>query len=167
MSRRLAVIAAMGTNRVIGKDGQLPWRLPEDLKRFKALTLGHPVIMGRKTHQSIGRPLPGRRNIVVSRQAGLALAGCEVAGSLEAALALLPDDGPLPFVIGGEAIYRAALPLASELLLTLVPAAPEGDVRFPELASGVWEEVERTLGAEGVAFVTLRRAARGTPAPPG
>jgi len=159
MSAPLALIAAVGTNRVIGVDGHLPWRLPEDLKRFKALTLGHPVIMGRKTHESIGRPLPGRRNLVVSRQRGLTYAGCEVTSSLEEALALVHGTDPLPFVIGGEALYAAALPRATRLFLTEVPMAPQGDAYFPELDLAAWREVARVPGAGGVFFVEFARAA--------
>jgi dihydrofolate reductase len=158
MRAPLALIAGVGTNRVIGVDGHLPWRLPEDLKRFKALTMGHAVIMGRKTHESIGRPLPGRRNIVVSRRPGFKVEGCEVAGSLEAALELVRGQDTLPFVIGGEALYAAALPLATQLHLTLVPLAPAGDAYFPELDPGAWREVERLPGENGVSFVLLARA---------
>jgi len=154
----LAIIAGIGANRVIGVDGHLPWRLPEDMKRFKALTMGHAVIMGRKTHESVGRPLPGRRNIVVSRRPGLEVPGCEVASSFEAALALVKGKDTLPFVIGGEALYRAALPLATHLYLTLVPLAPVGDTYFPELEPGAWREVDRQPGEGGVSFVFLARA---------
>ena len=165
MRAPLAVIAALGTNRVIGVGGGLPWRLPGDLKRFKALTLGHAVIMGRKTHESIGRPLPGRRNIVVSRRAGLAVDGCEVAASFEAALALVAGQDALPFVIGGEALYAAALPVATQLFLTLVPMAPQGDAYFPEVDAGTWQEVQREAGEGGVSFVRLAR--REGPTAPG
>jgi dihydrofolate reductase len=156
-----AIIAGMGANRVIGVDGALPWRLPEDMRRFKALTMGHAVIMGRKTHQSIGRPLPGRQNIVVSRTPGLAFAGCELASSLEDALRLVAPSDPLPFVIGGEALYRSALPFATHLFLTLVPEAPRGDARFPEFDLAQWCEVRRENGEREVVFVELvRRSAQ-------
>ena len=159
MRGNLAVIAAMGTNRVIGVGGGLPWRLPEDQKRFKALTMGHAIIMGRKTYDSIGRALPGRRSIVVSRQVGLALPGCEVVSSFEAALALVEGHDTLPFVIGGEALYAAALEVATRLFLTLVPAAPQGDAYFPELDLTQWREADRVVGEGGLAYVQLVRVA--------
>lgn len=157
MTSPLAIIAAVGTNRVIGVGGHLPWHLPEDLRRFKALTMGHAIIMGRTTHESVGRPLPGRRNIVVSRRPGLELSGCEVASSLEGALALVEGRDPLPFVIGGQALYAAALPLATHLFLTLVPLAPEGDAFFPSFDAAAWREVRREAGEAGVSFVELLR----------
>lgn len=156
--RPLALVVAVGPGGVIGKGGALPWHLPEDLKRFKALTLGHAVLMGRRTHLSIGRPLPGRRNLVVSRTPGAAFAGCEVAPSLEAALALVPLD-PLPFVIGGAALYAEALPRATHLFLTEVERPVEGgDAFFPPFDRGAWREVRREAGATpGVTFVDLER----------
>jgi len=124
-------VAALAENRVIGRDGGLPWRLPDDLRRFRRLTTGHAVVMGRRTFESIGRALPGRRNLVVTRR-GLDAPGIETFASLEAALAAVADD-PEPFVIGGEALYRAALPRAERLYLTRVEAEVEGDARFPEV----------------------------------
>jgi len=128
----LKAVVAMASNRVIGRDGRLPWHLPEDLKRFKQLTLGHTVIMGRKTMESIGRALPKRRNIVVSRtlEPGDAYPGCEIVSSCEAALGLL-RDGETGFVIGGAELYAALLPECSELYLSYVFAAHEGDVSLP------------------------------------
>lgn len=140
---RLALIAAVAANGVIGSDNALPWRLPEDLKRFKALTLGHPVIMGRRTFESIGRPLPGRRNIVVTRNADWRAEGCETAASLEAALAAAGAAGEEVFVIGGAQLYAAALPLARRLYLTEIRHAFEGDARFPTLDRGAWQEMAR------------------------
>jgi dihydrofolate reductase len=158
---RLSLIAAMARNRVIGRDNALPWRLPEDLKRFRRLTMGAPIIMGRKTYDSIGRPLPGRRNIVVTRQRDLALAGCEIAGSLEDALALA-GDAPEAFVIGGAEIYRAALPLADRLYFTLIDADYEGDAYFPAIDLAAWREIERERGDATselrYEFVTYERA---------
>jgi dihydrofolate reductase len=157
----LAVIAAVGPGGVIGKAGALPWHLPEDLKRFKALTLGHAVVMGRRTHQSIGRPLPGRRNLVVSRQPGAAFAGCEAVPTLAAAVAAVAGDS-LPFVIGGAELYAEALPLASHLFLTEVALPAEGDVYFPRFTAADWEEVRREPGATpGVTFVDLVRRHQG------
>jgi len=142
----LSLIAAVAANGVIGSDNALPWRLPEDLKRFKALTLGHPVIMGRKTFESIGRPLPGRRNIVVSRNAAFAAAGCETAASLEAAIAAIAACAGTAdeiFVIGGAQIYAEALPLARRLYLTEIRAEFPGDAHFPAFDRGAWRETAR------------------------
>ena len=122
------MIAAMGSNRVIGADGKLPWHEPEDLKHFKAVTTGHAVIMGRKTWVALGRPLPKRRNLVVTRQAGFAAPGAEVFASLDAAIASAREGGDAePMIIGGGEIYRLALPLATRIHLTEVRCAPAGD----------------------------------------
>lgn len=139
---RVTLIAAVSANGVIGAGGRLPWRLPEDLKFFKAQTLGHPVIMGRRTWESIGRPLPGRRNIVVSRNAGLAAEGAEVAPTLEDAIARC-TGAPEAFVIGGGDLYRAALPRATRIILTEIGKAFDGDVRFPEFDRREWREARR------------------------
>lgn len=139
---RIALIAAVAANRVIGRDNALPWRLRDDLKRFKALTLGHPVIMGRKTWDSLGKPLPGRRNIVVTRQTGLVLDGAEVASSLESALACCADADPV-FVIGGAQLYTLALPLAALLYLTEVKADIDGDAHFPIVQASDFVETAR------------------------
>src|SRR3970282_2251892 len=114
---RVYLVAAVAKNGVIGAAGKLPWRLPEDLKHFKALTLGHPVIMGRKTWESLGKPLPGRDNIVVTRSSGFEAHGASVASSLDAALALCMGE-PIVFVIGGGELYAEALPVADGLVLT-------------------------------------------------
>jgi len=155
----ISLVAAIARNRVIGAGNRLPWHLPEDLKRFKRLTLGAPVVMGRRTHESVlahaGGPLPGRRNIVVTRQPGARFAGCEVAGSLEAALALA-GSVPEVFVIGGAELYAAALPRADRLYLTLVDAEYAGDAFFPEIDPADWRETAREPGA-GFAFVTYER----------
>ena len=151
---RLSLIAAVAANGVIGSDNALPWRLPEDLKCFKALTLGHPVIMGRKTHESIGRPLPGRRNIVVSHNATFAAAGCETAASLEAAIAACAGTADEIFIIGGAQIYAKALPLAERLYLTEICAEFPGDARFPAFDRDIWHETAREhhLGGNGISF---------------
>jgi dihydrofolate reductase len=128
---RLKAVVAMASNRVIGRDGGLPWRLPEDLKWFKRLTLGHPVIMGRRTMESLGRPLPGRRNLVVSRSLSSAPAGFELAPSPEDALALVAGEEEAS-VIGGAEIYAAMMPLCAEVLLSYVHRPHEGDTRLPE-----------------------------------
>ena len=157
----ISLIAAIGRNGVIGSAGAIPWRLPADQQRFKQVTMGRPLIMGRKTHESIGRPLPGRRNIVVSRRPGYQAAGCEVVTSFEAALAAA-GDGEI-FVIGGAELYRAALPSADRLYLTWVDLAPAGDVSFPAYGLDQWEEIERfegTIDERNVhrhTFITLQR----------
>lgn len=139
----LAMIAALAENRVIGVDNRLPWHLPADLKHFKALTLGKPVIMGRKTWDSLGRPLPGRLNLVVSRQAGLQLEGAEVFASLEAALQRADawareEEAEELMLIGGAQLYREALPQAERLYLTRVALSPKGDAHFPEMDASHW-----------------------------
>lgn len=152
---RVTLIAAVARNRVIGRSNRLPWRLPEDLRRFKALTLGRPVVMGRKTFESIrdaiGGPLPGRRNIVVTRNADYTAPGCVIVGSLEAALAAA-RDGDEVFVIGGEQLYREALPIADRLQFTEIDADFEGDAWFPELAPGEWRVTSREPHAPGPDF---------------
>lgn len=161
---RVSIIVATDERGAIGHEGQLPWRLPEDLKRFKAITLGKPVIMGRKTWDSIGRPLPGRLNIVVTRQPGLELAGATVVGSLDEALAAA-GDAPEACVIGGAEIYRLALPLADTLHLTRVHATVAADTYFPVLDPQQWVEVAREeraadeRHAHAYTFVELRRVA--------
>lgn len=152
---RLTLVAALARNRVIGRGNALPWRLPADLRRFKALTLGHPVIMGRKTFESIraalGGPLPGRLNIVVTRDPGYGAPGCRVAASFAAALEAAREADEA-FVIGGEQIYRAALPVADRLQLTEIDADFAGDAWFPELPRGQWREVSREAHAAGPEF---------------
>lgn len=159
---RLSVVVAADERGGIGHAGGLPWHLPADLKRFKAITMGKPILMGRRTWDSIGRPLPGRRSIVVSRQAGLAIEGAEVVGSLEEALRVA-SDAPEACVIGGAELYRLALPMAGLVHLTRVHATVEADTFLPELEPSDWEEVssERHPADERHAypysFVTLRR----------
>ena len=153
----LALIAAVARNGVIGKRGELPWHVSEDLKHFKKITSGHAVIMGRKTYESIGRPLPKRRNIVVTRQADTEFPGCEAALSVDAAIALARSTDPCPFIIGGASLYEEALPLATELHLTTIDEEVEGDTFFPEDLSA-FEEVESRKGeTPGVNFRVLRR----------
>jgi dihydrofolate reductase len=157
---RLSLIAAMARNRVIGRDNTLPWHLPEDLRHFKATTLGKPVIMGRKTWESLGRPLPGRRNIVVSRNANYMPTGGERADSLENAIAVCSGVEEA-FVIGGAELYRQALPLAGRIYLTEIALEVEGDASFPEISAAEWEERSREahISAEGLgyAFVVFER----------
>ncbi len=129
----ISIIVAMSQNRVIGKDGQLPWQMPEDLQRFKRLTLGQTLLMGRKTYQSIGHPLPGRQTIVLSRNAEFCAAGCTVVASLDEGLASTQTDEL--FICGGGEIYRQALPLTEKIYLTELLREVEGDTFFPALAA--------------------------------
>ncbi|HLX81338.1 MAG TPA: dihydrofolate reductase [Burkholderiales bacterium] len=150
---RIYLIAAVSRNGIIGVDGKLPWHLPEDLKHFKNLTLGHPVIMGRRTWESLGRPLPGRENIVISRTPGFEAPGASVAVSVEGAVALCSGEA-VAFVIGGAEIYAAALPLADGLVLTEIQKDYEGDTRFPEWDRKDWRvsQKETHTSGEGVRF---------------
>jgi dihydrofolate reductase len=160
----ISIIVAVAENGVMGTGNRLPWHLPDDLQRFKALSLGKPIVMGRRTFDSIGKPLPGRTNIVVSRQAGLAIDGTIVAPSLDAALAAA---GAVPevVVIGGAEIFRQVLPRTDVVHLTRVHARVGGDVLFPELDPRAWREtaVEHHAADErhqyAFTFVTLERAA--------
>jgi len=140
----LCMIAAVAENRCIGAENKLPWHLPEDLKRFRAITRGHPVIMGRKTFESIGRPLPQRQNIVITRDPHYSADGVETATSLEQAIERAKAQNPEQiFVIGGAEIYRLALPLADRLYLTLVHQNVSGDAFFPEWNPSEWRETFR------------------------
>src|SRR4051812_31880987 len=154
----LALVVAVADNGAIGLRGKLPWRIPEDLKFFKAATMGHAIIMGRKTWDEVGKPLPGRRNIVVSRQRGLSLEGAEIAASLEEGIALARQTDDEPFVIGGSAIFAAAIPHATKILWTEVHREVEADTFFPPFDRSEWRETARRRGeTEGVEFVTLER----------
>lgn len=135
----LSIIVAVARNRVIGINNTLPWHLPEDLKRFRALTMGHHIIMGRKTYESLGRLLPGRTTVIVSRSKDYAVPGALVANSLPAAIALCGDD-PEAFVIGGEQLYAEALSCADRLYLTEIDAEYAGDAFFPETDYAHWRE---------------------------
>lgn len=153
----LGIVVAIGRGGAIGKDNALPWRIPEDLKRFKAITLGHAVIMGRATWESIGKPLVERRNIVVSRTRA-DFPGAEAATSLEAALTLARTTDALPMVIGGAKLYAEALPLATHLFLTEVDRAVDADTFFPEWDRAAWREVKRAPAqTPDVTFVDLER----------
>ncbi|MCX4044266.1 type 3 dihydrofolate reductase [Aeromonas veronii] len=140
---KISMIAAMAHDRVIGLDNQMPWHLPADLAHFKRVTLGKPVLMGRKTFESIGRPLPGRRNLVISRNPDYQAEGIEVVGSVEAALALLAGSSVEELmVIGGGHLYAEMLPSADCLYLTHIDLAVEGDTRFPAFDDGQWQRIE-------------------------
>ena len=157
----ITLIAALARNGVIGHNNQIPWKIPGELAYFKRMTMGHPIVMGRKTWESIGRPLPGRRNIVVSRDRCYAAPGAEVAGSLDEALHLVREAEA--FVIGGAQIYAAAMPRAHRMLLTEIDADLEGDTFFPRFNRHEWRETRREHHpptAErlfGYSFVTYER----------
>jgi dihydrofolate reductase len=140
---KLSIIVAMSRNRVIGRHGELPWKLSADLQRFKRLTMGHPIIMGRKTFESIGRPLPGRRSIVISRRPNYQVEGAQTAANLQEAI-LAAQDADESFVIGGGEVYSQALPLAERLYVTAVETDSEGDAFFPQLNERQWRLVEET-----------------------
>ncbi|MDN5752881.1 MAG: dihydrofolate reductase [Nitrosospira sp.] len=183
MTSHLSALVAMAQNRVIGKDNALPWRLPPDLKRFKALTMGHSIIMGRKTYESIGKPLPGRTCIIVTRQPGYEVEGAIVAGSVAEALTACrrnkahqrgegqdhkdadTDMAVENFVIGGAEIFRQTLPLCDRLYITEIQQDFDGDVLFPELDRDEWREISREkhrLDDNGLEydFVVLDRESR-------
>lgn len=147
----LAMIVAASENNVIGINGDLPWHLSADLKRFKKLTMGHHIIMGRKTFDSIGRLLPGRTTVIVTRQSGDLFEGAKIASSLEHALELATDD-PCPFVVGGAQIYALAMPLVSQLFLTRVHNKIDGDTFLPVIDWGAWKLESSKKGAEEVEF---------------
>ena len=140
MTSRLSILVAMAKNRVIGANGAIPWHLPEELKRFKRLTLGHCIIMGRRTWESIGRPLPGRTSVIVTRQRGYSAPGAKVVHSLDDAIAACGADNEI-FVIGGAELYAQALERADLLYLTTVNAEVAGDTWMPEWAAGDWREI--------------------------
>lgn len=139
---RIAAVFAMSENRVIGKDNQLPWRLPADMRHFRTLTLGKPILLGRKTYESIGHPLPERCNIVVTRDVNFQAPGCVVANSLETALSAA-DYCEEIIVIGGAVLYQHLLPRTHRLYMTLIHHSFEGDTFFPELDMNEWQEMER------------------------
>jgi len=159
---KIVFVVAVADNGVIGHNNAMPWRLKSDLQRFKAMTIGKPVIMGRKTFLSIGQPLPGRTNIVVTRDCAFRADGAEIAHSFEEALGIASRDTPDEImIIGGEAIFAAALPLAQRVELTEITAAPEGDAFMPRFDRAQWQETKREgpheTGALRYVFVTLER----------
>jgi len=160
----VALVAAVAENGVIGSDGEMPWHYPADLKRFKQATMGHPVVVGRRTYESIearlGGPLPGRTNVVLSRRDSLdlpdgAVHARDLDAAFDAAEAALDDDRETVYVIGGASVYEACLDRADELLVTEIPESPSGDTRFPEIGPE-WEESARETAGE-LSFVTYRR----------
>lgn len=158
----LSAIVAMSTNRVIGNQNKLPWHLPADLKHFKALTTGHTIIMGRKTHESIGKPLPNRANIVLTRDPHYKAPGCEVVTSIDDALAAHAQETEI-FIIGGAEIYKQLLPATHRLYLTLIHHEFAGDAHFPSLEK-TWQETTRedhpadTDNAYAFSFITLEQS---------
>jgi dihydrofolate reductase len=165
MTPQVTFVVAVADNGIIGARGGMPWHLPADLSHFKQLTLGKPILMGRRTWDSIGRPLPGRRNLVLTTDPEWAAEGAERVSSLDQALALAAADGADELmVIGGAAVYRLALPRAQRIYLTRIHASPEGDTHFPELDADAWEEVARRerpadeRNAHDLTFVVLERA---------
>ena len=145
--KRITIVAAMARNRAIGRDGELPWHLPRELRHFKETTMGKPIVMGRRTWQSIGRALPGRQNLVVTRDASFRAEGCEVVGSLEAAVA--SARGPEVMIIGGGQLYRQTLAHADRMVLTLVDCEPPADTWFPKWREEDWRRVaEREESAD-------------------
>nr|AIA17737.1 Dihydrofolate reductase [uncultured bacterium] len=157
----ISIVVAIAANNAIGKDNQLLWRLPNDLKHFKQITSGHTIIMGRKTYDSVGKPLPNRRNIVITRQ-NMNIEGCEVVNSLDAALALCANE-PEVFIVGGAEIYKQAMPLTDTIYLTIVHQSFEGDTYFPEIKANEWIEIEREdhnpdeKHKFAYSFITLKR----------
>lgn len=143
---RISLVVAMSENRAIGKDNQLLWHLPADLQHFKHVTMGKPILMGRKTYQSIGRPLPGRVNVVITRDKNFSAEGCVVVNSIQSALEVVKDQHEI-CVIGGAELYQQMLPTADRIYLTIVHHTFSADVFFPELNLAEWNVLERTLRA--------------------
>ena len=160
---RLSIIVAMAQNRTIGLNNTLPWRIPEDLKRFKALTMGHHLIMGRKTYDSIGKPLPGRTTVIITRNQNLKIEGCTIAHTLGGAIAACAGDDEI-FVVGGAEIYGLSMPLANKIYLTEIQQAVKGDAHFPEFDPVTWQETARERHKQSAPqpleyhFVTYQRS---------
>jgi len=158
----ISIVVAIAENNAIGKENKLLWHLPADLKHFKAITTGHPLIMGRKTYESVGKPLPGRRNIVITRDPALSLPGVEVVNSLDAAIALCEGTEEV-FIGGGAEIYKMAMPITNRIYLTVVEAVFDADTFFPVISPDEWEETAREShgpdekNALGYTFSTLLR----------
>jgi len=142
MQKTVTLIAAMGSNRAIGMAGRMPWHLPAELQHFKQATMGKTIVMGRKTWQAIGRPLPGRQNVVVSRNPVFLAKGVDLVGSLEDAMEVSQSDEVM--VIGGGQLYQLALPLAQRMILTLIDIQPEADTWFPEWDEAEWQQISET-----------------------
>ncbi|MBU1406220.1 MAG: dihydrofolate reductase [Proteobacteria bacterium] len=156
---KIILIAAMAKNRVIGRGNGIPWHIPSELQRFKAMTMGHTLIMGRKTFESIGRPLPGRKTVIITRNPEYHAPGCSVAPSLNAAIALCPSEETI-FIAGGGEIYREALPLAEAIYLTVLDREVEGDTIFPEFDPDQFRttSTERIAEPEPYTFTVFSRS---------
>ena len=158
----VSLVVAHAENRTIGRSGRLPWHLPDDLKYFKRLTTNHTIVMGRRTYESIGRPLPNRRSIVISRDPAFRANGVEVARSLEKALAMAAGDDEV-FIIGGAEVFERGIELADRIYLTMIHADVEGDVQFPPIDEAEWEAVKRQYHAAddrhayAFTFITYQR----------
>ena len=156
------IVVAIGSNNAIGKNNKLLWHLPKDLKHFKELTTGHTVIMGRKTYDSVGKPLPNRRNIVITRQQ-IDIPGCEVVNSLDQAIGLCKSEEEV-FIVGGAEIYKQAMQVTNSIYLTIVHQSFDGDTYFPEIKADEWKETEREdyqpdeKHQFAYSFITLERA---------
>lgn len=162
LNPQISILVAMAKNRTIGVNNTLPWRCPEDLKHFKALTMGHHMIMGRKTFDSIGKALPGRTTVVVTRDRNLTIDGCLIAHSLPEAIAACTDDTRI-FIVGGAEIYSQAMPLADTLYITEIQSEVSGDAWFPEYDRTAWQETAREIRHQDTPqaleyhFVTYRK----------
>jgi dihydrofolate reductase len=160
---QIAAVVAMSENRVIGRQNKLPWHLPADLHHFKTITMGKPILMGRKTYESIGRPLPGRRNIIITRDPAFQAPGCVIVNSIESAVTAAVDCDMEIFIIGGALLYEQFLPRIQRIYMTVIHAEIEGDAFFPELNEQEWQETERTSYSAdeknnfAYSFVTLVR----------
>lgn len=163
MPTSLSIITAMDQNRLIGRDNALPWHLPADLAFFKKTTLGKPILMGRKTYESIGRPLPGRQNIIISRDPNYRIDGCDTATGIEQALEMIKNQ-PEAMLIGGSSLYQQTIDLADKLYITFIHSQFEGDAWFPEIPSQNWVESAREdhsaddKNAYNYSFVTYLRS---------
>ena len=159
---KISIIAAVAANRVIGRQGKIPWKIPGEQKLFKKITFGHAVIMGRKTYESIGRPLPGRSNIIVTRNRNYLAAGCSVVHDLPGALNSCPQDEDEAFICGGGQLYHEALPLADRIYLTVIQKEIPGDTYFPDIPSNEFRLKEsRTIqGVEPYSFQIYERRRR-------
>jgi dihydrofolate reductase len=161
----ISLIAAMADNRVIGRDNEIPWHIPQDMKRFRSITMGHPVIMGRKTYESISRPLPGRKNVIMTRSLDYRAEGCVVVHGLRAALDECADANEI-FICGGGEVFREAFPLASRIYLTVVHLEVTGDTFFPEIPDEFVETAREDV--EGIipfSFILYDRKKGGFPKP--
>jgi len=160
----ISLIAAMAPNRVIGVNNTLPWHLPADFKHFKSVTMGKPILMGRKTYESIGRPLPGRKNIIITNNTSYSADGCIVVNGIDEALAQVQDDAEV-MVIGGASFYQLALPIAQRIYLTIIHHEFEGDAHFVTLDKTIWNEIDRVdcepdaKNQYPYSFLTLERQA--------